>query len=61
MNDKKTEEEIRKEALEEFSARLVSDDELEQVTGGGTSEASCECWCGTGLLSTCRTGTVKAY
>jgi hypothetical protein len=47
----------------EVEKGLVSQDELSQVAGGmaaATDELTCKCWCSTGLLSTCKAGTVDA-
>jgi bacteriocin-like protein len=53
-------DELRGLMQREVEMHLITDEELRQVSGGneGTSELTCECWCSTGLLSTCTPGTV---
>jgi hypothetical protein len=56
-------EELRGLMHQEVEKNLITDDELSRVAGGtaaaeATQEVSCECWCSTGLLSTCQSGTV---
>lgn len=63
--------ELRERMQREVENNLVSDDELAQLAGalttadkegpvvvGRTDELTCECWCATGLLSTCFHGTI---
>ena len=57
--DRRTE--LRGLMQQEVEKNLVSDEELGRLAGGlgaGTNEDTCECWCSTGLLSTCKAGTV---
>lgn len=63
--------ELRERMQREVENNLVSDEELAQLAGGlatadkdgpvvadSTHENTCECWCATGLLSTCFHGTI---
>jgi hypothetical protein len=54
-------EELRELMQQEVEKNLISDHELGRLAGGvgaGTDEDTCACWCATGLLSTCKSGTV---
>lgn len=53
--------ELRGLMQQEVEKNLISDHELGRLAGGveaGTNDNTCECWCSTGLLSTCKSGTV---
>jgi hypothetical protein len=53
--------ELRGLMQQEVEKNLIRDDELGRLAGGlvvGTNADTCECWCTTGLLSTCKSGTV---
>ncbi len=54
--------ELREQMQREVEKNLISQGELERVAGGfiaDTDQDTCKCWCSTGLLSTCHSGTVQ--
>ncbi|HEY2295388.1 MAG TPA: hypothetical protein VGM86_32195 [Thermoanaerobaculia bacterium] len=54
--------ELREQMQREVENNLISQSELERVAGSliaDTDQDTCKCWCSTGLLSTCHTGTVQ--
>lgn len=60
-NETQRRTELRGLMQQEVEKSLIREDELGRLAGGlaaGTNEDTCECWCRTGLLSTCKTGTV---
>jgi len=71
MKKKKMREDaLRAAMLQEAEMSLISEEELERVSGSlessstvvsssSTSELTCKCWCATGLLSTCYPGTIS--
>jgi hypothetical protein len=55
--------ELREQMQREVESNLISQGELERVAGSlvaDTDQDTCKCWCSTGLLSTCKAGTVEA-
>ena len=55
--------ELRGLMQQEVEKNLINDEELGRLAGIGeaaaTQEDTCKCWCSTGLLSTCKAGTVE--
>lgn len=57
--------ELRRLMQQDVENNLISAEEVERLSGvksgatsSATSEETCKCWCSTGLVSTCKAGTV---